>query len=186
MTIGGMITGVTTGGMITGIVGGTSTGMPTAGMITSPSGTNIEMPMKEMVSSPSGNNLVLPSSRGMPQETGNSSRPMGVSNIILAPLIIVPATRHRLNLPIPPPVRQAMVGNIILALLIIVPATRHRLNLPVLPPARQATPIIPLSRRQFRLALNPALSLRAPRLMGEFKLLTISNRMAGRQELTGE
>ncbi len=48
-----------------GIIGGTSAGMPTAGMITGPSGTSREMPTAEMVTSPSGNNLVLHSPRGM-------------------------------------------------------------------------------------------------------------------------
>ncbi len=101
---------------------------------------------------------------------------MGGSNIILAPLIIVQATRHRVNLPTLPPVRQAMVSSIILALLIIVQATRRRVNLPIVPPVRQAITIIPLTRR-VRLAFSPVLSLKSHRLQGQFRLLTIRNLM---------
>ena len=61
-----------------------------------------------MITSASGNNLVLQSPRGIAQETGNSSRPMGVSKILLVLLIIVPAIRGRRILPILPPVRQAI------------------------------------------------------------------------------
>ena len=84
-------------------------------------------------------------------------------------------------------------SNIILVLLIIVQATRHRLNLPALPPIRRAITIILLARR-VRLAHIPVftapklpgmmpISLKANRLQGQFRLLTLSG-MAwfGRQE----
>jgi hypothetical protein len=88
--------------------------MPTAGMVIEARGTSIGMPMGGMIASISGN-----------------SRPLGVSIIILVLLIIVPAVRYILNLPILPPIRQAI---------------------PIIPPSRRvklgrgpvfATPMLP-------------------------------------------
>ena len=132
-----------TAGMITN-ASGTSTAMPTDRMIIGVSGTSREMPTAEMITSARGNSLILHSPRGIAQKTGNSSRPMAVSIIILVLLIIMPAIRHRLNLPILPPGRQAIT--------IIPPSRRVRLaRSPVF-----ATPMLP----------GMPLSLKANRLQG--------------------